>query len=556
VSYLDVPRLHFAGKFESDPSTINNVIGSCCGGPDPPGSCAYDNLVTPTPHWNPDGRHHFDLVGCGIKSAVDRNGTVHTAASGDTIVGGTVEAFPVGRLVDLDPSFQFGSQVWGLGVRITTTTDESVTGSMAAATLRELWGRRTPDGFAKGLGGAYQSVLTNLEWSPPVGPFQSGVLGWLTQSSRLSIRLACYAYNDKPATPGFRQGQIVGTIGPSAPSEPDHGVSARRLVHGGTYQSVPMSSAAFNAAPFKVDAARGRLVLDLANAIPELTPAGERAPALSPMHAEIVDPTGAAPTERIPAAIPIDRPRFLQRAGIEELAVTPAQVAALGSRFLRLVTATGAGGTLRLAESAGAVDLQVSDTVVRLNPGESKDLTVFVTAHGDPLAAADVHIAPSRPGRALTALSVRTGAGAAVPLPGRVTTDANGMARLRLVAGDPGHPRTHIDGAVSFVGLFVNSVAQANKRAEIAVRVFDRHTIPAAPALSDVEPIFRQYSRLYPSMRNIVDLADHARVRQWAPALAASLRRPEAAPNHMPVTRDLSRDKRALLIKWLDAGAP
>jgi hypothetical protein len=159
----------------------------------------------------------------------------------------------------------------------------------------------------------------------------------------------------------------------------------------------------------------------------------------------------------------------------------------------------------------------------------------------------------------LTALSVRSGSGvvmAPLALPGRVTTDAAGVARLRLVAGDPGHPRAHIDGQVSHLGLFVNAVAQANKRAEIAVLVFDKYAIPASPVWSDVQPILTRYSRLYPAMRAIVDLADHAQVKLWAGALAASLRRADTEPNHMPVTRDLSKDKRDLLLKWLDAGAP
>ena len=51
-------------------------------------------------------------------------------------------------------------------------------------------------------------------------------------------------------------------------------------------------------------------------------------------------------------------------------------------------------------------------------------------------------------------------------------------------------------------------------------------------------------------------LDDHAQVKARAGACAAFMRLPETSSGYMPVTRDLSRDKRDLLLKWLDAGAP
>ena len=174
----------------------------------------------------------FELRGCTVKSVVDATGAVHTAAPGDPMVGATVRDLPYRRLVDLDPAFQFGSQIWGLGITVRAATGESLSGTMYTATLQQLWYARAPGDFAAGLGGAYQSVLTDLQWSPPGGAYRSRVLSDLRGNTRLSIRLACFAYKNSPG-PGFSEGELVGTIGPAAAGAPAHGVTARQLVHGG-----------------------------------------------------------------------------------------------------------------------------------------------------------------------------------------------------------------------------------------------------------------------------------------------------------------------------------
>jgi len=62
---------------------------------------------------------------------------------------------------------------------------------------------------------------------------------------------------------------------------------------------------------------------------------------------------------------------------------------------------------------------------------------------------------------------------------------------------------------------------------------------------------------MYPSMRlPFLKLNDHASVQGNRGLVAAALQRAETDPGYMPVTRDLSRDKKALLLAWLNAGAP
>jgi len=66
-----------------------------------------------------------------------------------------------------------------------------------------------------------------------------------------------------------------------------------------------------------------------------------------------------------------------------------------------------------------------------------------------------------------------------------------------------------------------------------------------------MERIFVQYASLYPMMRDLMDLADYEVVSAERQSLIDVLSLPETDPHYMPVTRDLSRAKRAAMIKWL-----
>ena len=68
-----------------------------------------------------------------------------------------------------------------------------------------------------------------------------------------------------------------------------------------------------------------------------------------------------------------------------------------------------------------------------------------------------------------------------------------------------------------------------------------------------VYPIFLQYARLYPVMKNIVNLSDYGGVIQpyVRHLLNFSLQLDWNHPNHMPASRDLSNAKRKMILEWL-----
>jgi len=127
MSYLDVPRIHFAGQFFTDPSTVNN---------DP---THYDPACTkPSPWQEPAGQHRFQLRGCTVKSAMGPNGFV----ANDPVVGAnvvTTDQPDIARLVDLDVYQQGVPTIHGLQLQIALSGGQSITGNMDPATLNGLW---------------------------------------------------------------------------------------------------------------------------------------------------------------------------------------------------------------------------------------------------------------------------------------------------------------------------------------------------------------------------------------------------------------------------------
>lgn len=139
-------------------------------------------------------------------------------------------------------------------------------------------------------------------------------------------------------------------------------------------------------------------------------------------------------------------------------------------------------------------------------------------------------------------------------------SDANGRGTLTITAAidGPRNPRTYIDGQVYGVGYRLNEQLagyNANPFNYVSLLVWDQFAIPDRPTWYEhVRPILTQYANLYPIMsRRLLDLTDYDSVVANAGILRLSFSLPISDPNSMPVTRDLSANKRATLLKWLDS---
>lgn len=87
--------------------------------------------------------------------------------------------------------------------------------------------------------------------------------------------------------------------------------------------------------------------------------------------------------------------------------------------------------------------------------------------------------------------------------------------------------------------------------APLSVLLWKAYQAPATPTWNDVGPIFSAYARLYPGMKARLDISDEATVLGFASGIRDHMRLLITDPAYMPVTRDLSPSKMAMIVAWL-----
>jgi hypothetical protein len=124
MSYLDIPRLHFSGRFQADISTVNNDVRYF----DNAGFQEKYQTMSGGGGWNPEGTAIFRLVDCKITGARIAQGSIRTPAD-DPVIGMALENADdrvFGKLVDLDPQQQMVSQIWGMRLRLTDGSEPAL----------------------------------------------------------------------------------------------------------------------------------------------------------------------------------------------------------------------------------------------------------------------------------------------------------------------------------------------------------------------------------------------------------------------------------------------
>jgi hypothetical protein len=548
MSYLATLRLHFSGQFQAAVSTVNN---------DP---AHYNNATfkpeyqQPGPNngsWNPRGSADWRFIGCTVTAASYADGS--PAAADDRILEMLVadsDRQAPAKLVDLDPDQQLVSTIWGLEIRICDKQGVTlVRGRFVPAPFTDVWVRAAGGGSDDfPMSATYQSVLTDLEWgdvsaSRLLTELRDGAIDGL-----LSIRFNVDGYNMTADAPDFTLGRVAGTIGVASASEPRHFVAGRQFMTVLGPNLFPAGSINFCTAV--VDEARGRVIVDLGNALPTTEPGGAP-PNLGELTLGYLADEGSAPTP-IGTIDYLDVGWYATRAGVSELPVSADQLAAIAEAQLALTLSNVSTVTL---ESPGGLYVRPDNFVYRLDPGDIAEVQLFATRYGRPYADAQITVVedPSQlqndPGTDTTrAISLPT------TLP---TTDSYGRATLQITASDPGNPRGYIDGQVySVVPALADQAPDypADPWNVISLLVFDAFA-PGDPIAwwPTLQPIFQQYANLYPVMDVFLDLSDYRSVCENRELLRLAFGLDVHNPNSMPVTRDLSRAKRTAILSWLDA---
>jgi hypothetical protein len=562
MSYFQLPRLCFFGTFRASPSTINNIDANFA---EPP---VLQKL------WNPKGSHAFQLLKgnesfippsikvkpCTVQSVTTKSGTITNPAS-DPLIGQLVVSTntpTVGKLVDLDPDQQQVSQVWGMQLGIGDPASDWLIGDFEAAYFQQIFGPRAPGGFAIGLSAVYQSKLTNLQWPAyPSSPFLQKLKA--ASPDCLSIRFTLDRLDARPTlahgapNPNFTLGRISGTIGPSAVAEPTH-ITVGRMLRpgsapppsalkiGGAKENLPAAAPAgpintnFNLAPALVDPSRKVVGIDLGNALPfnaDGTPANA-----GQLQLAIQTSTGNV----VLGAIANTANNYQQQAFLFEFPLG-ANAAAAASNPLVVLS----NGNIVMTENPTGAWIDAAEHVYRMDASRSAEVTLYATVFGATPPAGqnvDLGVSPMGSGTNQQPLSVT---------PQTVTLAADGTATFTMSSGIPGNPRGPIDGQVYQVTFTWNQDTIPDQTAFVSAHVFDAFTAPATPTWTDVQPIFQQIMVLYPFMKSILNLSDEAIVIANAATIAGAMRLPVTNPHFMPVTRDLSGPKTAMILAWLDA---
>lgn len=591
MSYLNQPRLTFSGRFQADPSTVNN---------DPR---HYDN-ETFTPRfqdfltqkmlngwWNPTGTGIFRFSGCTIQQAIGQGGVDPADGAVGFVVSNSPDR-PSGKLVDIDPDWQLASQLYGLSVslRDPNTGEIVLVADFDPTPFRDLWFVR---GGLKGDSGAsamWQSQLSNLRWR--LDGVTSPVLRALAEASResglLSFRITTFSYQTDVTAEDFTYGSVVGAIGPVLPHEPASFVSGRRFMPTSAFQnsSLPANScvAANMMTCFSGKVIDNALVVDFSNALP-FGNDGNLAPLGDLRFAVLHDPDaneGAVLTEdQFTVLGPIDASyEFLtQASGIQTLPIPAAAQGLIDQRPLALLLFGGdvpsGQGLVMMRETAHGRDVRPEALSFRLDPNErelnARDVELWATRYGLPLADAPIAFQPLAPapddadtpgdstvGTTPTAAIPITNSpmGTLAILPQVVRTDAAGRATARFQAPPQfGCPRRYIDGqlyAIAYNFADADPIIQQTFD-QISVLVFSTFKASEHPTWEEVQPIWKQYANLYPIMsKGLFDFSNQEVCDANAHILQFVLSKPITDPDHMPVTRDLSAGKRGALLRYLE----
>jgi hypothetical protein len=623
MSYLDPPRMHFAGEFWTNPSTINNATEnynpSEIYNNEPP-SDVNPNSVW----WNKNGQAFFKIPSASVQAAVAADDQA-VPGGADPIIGAQIVSViappggpspQYGRLVDLDPDQQARSMIVGLRLQLTIPSEPNVSlsGTIRPMCIIDLWGRVVggSGGGIQSAGAMYQSVMEDLQWTG-LETTKSAFLQQLYQASpsALSFKMVVDAYNGDSKSDQFALGRVVGTIGPYYEGEPAHFLAQRRIFTGA--ESVPNQTSPLNPAPFQVHGTK--LVIDLGNSVPTTAPLAGPFVDLGAVNA-VIDPLGANIVLQPPLFSTPDEfaQRYTQTAGIFEFelgknaqrlesaplgiqisppSATQSAITGLSAEQLKMGLTVASiadppgsspvATTIGLAESQNGIFVDVDFNAVRLQNGtpawdaralsgteitSDAQIPLVATRWGLPAGGLTINLQVAgnqsqfRNEEGVN-VAISNEPMGAISWPQSVQTDANGRATLLFAANSlsPEQKPPEREFVEGQLYLFTHDYTMDTLPWPITLLVFEDSPYVASPTWwQDVYPIFLQYARLYPAMRDLIDLSNYTAVTNTDFNIPAKIQMvfnlPMAHAGYMPVTRDLSTLKKEMILRWFANGMP
>jgi hypothetical protein len=571
MSYLDQPRINFSGRFFTNVSTINNVLSN------------YDptSQIPMQVGWNPTGVALFKFDSCkvtGIQSPCDDSNLIGASV--------TTPPQPVpGKLVDLDTDEQNLSQVIGVTLNLTTDAGAGFQGLLEPCNLQDMWMRApAPEGNAGGsqASAIFVSTLNSVQWTNADEVEALKLLRDATQNSQLAIRfiVGSFFFVD-PNDPNSGYGPLVGSIGPyldcdpvqfvrrrlmpppAAQAETSGEVAARVASRQATHADfeikmqavavpVPAPPPQFQACNFQLDTKNCRLSIDLVNSIPLASFAGPPLP-VGQLRAVIVADDGST-GEALQQPFEFTDETNQAQGGIIDVSLTPDQCQKLEGMRAGVELQQGGNWTTILAEHQSGKFVNISPFTARAVGGDNLTFELRAFQWGRALANETLSLSAQSTGGTPDSLVIQNdGSGSAM-------TDENGCAvfTVSIPANlDIPADRQQLDSLVYLFtgpwtslngGLFSSQIQPAGL---LVWKPYPDADMPNPTWEGQVQPIFDEYMRIYPGMQQILDLTNLSVVQGNLTALLSALSLPFEAPHRMPVTRDLSPQKIAVIKTWL-----
>lgn len=563
--------------------------------------------------FSPSGTGEFDFLDCIVTAVVYASGMIATTHEEDPLIGQPIVNNPAmvpPKIVDLDsPQHDFSSTFYGMRFGVNwkpnaakKENNNSFIGEwLPSIVSRDNWKRQISNReYMQTQGTQGGSKLVNVQW----GRVTSKGLGQLKEmydiTNFLSVSVSLFNYSRIKSEDRFIHGNVVGTIGVGMANESLNFVSERVMnfvkdppTSEGTLKDSNcdeaenwMHTAYFNINPMYYQ--RFTVTVDFGNAI-KLDPYGIVCD-FGPLYLGLIVQTMTQNKMfEVIGEIPYRDPQWYSKtSGVNDFPLTPTQHRMSENSPFAVVKINGeVEGKYPLCAKNGKTctcahvilkesPLQarpVDHHVMRLEAEESIQLKMLVREFGKPMANKQVMLLDRSPNA-----SPRIRGGLEFDNP--IETDEYGIATFSFTAKEIGRPRGSLDGQVYVFAYCVGPKSkcvvckmdcqeckdecQSNLECgcedtytnQISFLVWGKTTYTEPVFWDDhIKPIFQQYERLYPTMKNILRLGEYDDIVK--PYNVLLLKKAMSLdfnhPSYMPVSRDLSPSRIKMILKWLNS---
>jgi len=606
MSYLDFPRITFAGSFLANPGTINNAAINYYAyeNPDPfmkgsPTQSPFSNAANfPKAYrqyvpaagssWNPTGIAQYQFDGM-IQSFLGPGGEPFSGLEGATVSTIVESGSSVGKLVDLDTNQQTLTQLFGLVVQLalqdgtvvfTAQMSQEAMEANQLPVLTDLWFVKIPpipgDTVASG---TFQWILDEIVWSqdaslPPAVAALKEHYG-----QRISIKINVDRYSlplplpslTEPARP--HHGRVVGALGPVSLGEPFSFVVGRRFE--------PLEGSQYWVGSFVLGDDNHVLTLDLGNSIPtqlDGTPLNldQQFVAGTKSDGGILQPFVNGKN------IPVTLDSYENYAGIVSFKLMPDEADRLqkGPLYLWLAKKSSSQTVLKENDDGWFVKPELSTS--RMSAGDTLKIKFWTIQRG--VLSDNYQHAPQ-----LTRLNPNSLA-MSQPSPYPLNLNGSGKPSDGLTIGK--FKKETVDGktevGIGFIEVTANTITihhdklptfrqwagsqvyflggdwrkmglPINPGVSIGFTILlwvKKEDLPEFPTWNDVKNLLGGYAAIYPGMRGILNIGAQAIVDENAETIRTLMSKHVYDPGYMPVTRDMSPADTQLVIRYLNESNP